>query len=178
MTEPTSVLPPLLPPPVATILLYAADGLAAEEGRLSRSGRPRTPERALWVPLFRKLIETAEGFATLRAFAYAGMQAWGCSSILLECLDAAFRDPSFQSVAIAALEDFAETARERFSLAPGPAAPAATVAAAASVSVAEPQPESTPASPPQTRRHQARSTQSRPAKVPRARLARLGLALD
>jgi hypothetical protein len=106
----------MLPPPVATILFYASDGLAVRARNFSPSGRPRTPERIQWAEHFRKLVETAEGLEALKSLAAEGMQAWGCSAIVLGCLDAAFRDVTFRARAIAVLEELADTARERFSL--------------------------------------------------------------
>src|SRR5579863_5399569 len=102
----------LLPPPVGVILLYAADGLSVWNRSFSRSRRPRTPERAIWVPMFRQLTESPEGLRTLKALVEAGMRGWGCPEVYLACVDAAFRDIGFRARAIAALEDFADTARE------------------------------------------------------------------
>jgi len=115
----------LLPPPVATILLYAADGLSVRMGRFSPSGRPRTPERIEWAAHFRKLVESAEGLEALKSLAAEGMEAWGCSAIALWCLNGAFRDITFRARAIAVLEELADTARERFSLSSPSVYPAA-----------------------------------------------------
>jgi len=106
----------LLPPPVAAILFYAAEGLSVWNRRFSPAGRPRTPERAGWCQMFRLLIESPEGLRTLRNLAMSGMLGWDCPKVYIECLDAAFRDISFKARAIAALEDLADTARERFVL--------------------------------------------------------------
>jgi hypothetical protein len=115
----------LLPPPVGVILLYAADGLSVWNRSFSRSRRPRTPERAIWVPMFRQLTESPEGLRTLKALAEAGMRGWGCPEVYLACVDAAFRDIGFRARAIAALEDFADTARERFTVPEPPRHPPA-----------------------------------------------------
>jgi hypothetical protein len=112
-----------LPPPVATILLYAADGLSVWNRRFTVSGRPRTPERAGWAPMFRLLIESHEGVRTLKTLAETGMRGWGCPDVYLDCLDAAFRDIGFRARAIAVLEELADTARERFTLPEPPPRP-------------------------------------------------------
>jgi hypothetical protein len=106
----------ILPPPAGTILLYAADGLSTWRGHFNPSGRPRTPERSLWVPMFRQLVDSPEGLTTLHSMAEAGMRAWDCSEDVLACLPQAFRDITFRALSIAALEDFAATAREKVSL--------------------------------------------------------------
>lgn len=114
-----------LPAPLATILLYAADGMSVRSNYLSRAGRPRTPERAVWVPYFRQLLETPEGVRMLRALAEAGMRGWDCPPVYFDCLDAAFRGLGFRARAIAALEDFADTARERVTIPEPPYRPPA-----------------------------------------------------
>jgi hypothetical protein len=106
----------LLAAPAAIILLYAADGWALRHQMLSHTGKPRTPERTIWVPLFRQLVETHEGLGELKEFATAGMRGWNCPAVYLECLDAAFCDICFRSRVIAALHDLADTAREKFPL--------------------------------------------------------------
>jgi hypothetical protein len=116
-----------LPPPLGAILKYAADGLSVGNRDFSRSWRPYTPERAVWVPVFRQLVESPKGLRTLKALAEAGMRARNCPPVYLECLDAAFRDPGFRALAIAALEDFADTARERFTIPAPPLHPSSAV---------------------------------------------------
>lgn len=106
----------LLPPPAGTILLYAADGLSAWKNRLSAYLRPRTPNRAEWVPMFRQLVDSHEGLRTLQSLAEAGMRAWRCPKSALDSLRAAFRDMTLRSLMIVALEKFAATAREKVSL--------------------------------------------------------------
>ena len=106
----------LLPPPVVVILLYAADGLSVWNHIFSPSGRPRTGERNIWVPMFRQLAQSPDGMRTLQALATDGMKAWGCSDIALGCLNDAFRDPRFRTQILSALENFADTARARFTL--------------------------------------------------------------
>jgi len=105
-----------LPPPAGTILLYAADGLSAKQGDLGPSGRPRTPRRSIWVPLFRDYIETDEGLGTLHSLAKDGMTAWDCSPDQLDSLVDAFADISFRALSVAALEHFAATAHEKITL--------------------------------------------------------------
>jgi len=113
---------PILPPPAGTILLYAADGLAQSRGQLNRSGKPRTPARDQWVPLFRTLVESKEGLVELQHLATAGMQGWGCPPSLTRCLDDAFADITFRPLLIAALDDLAATARDKIVM-PVPSAP-------------------------------------------------------
>lgn len=112
-------------PPVGTILLYAADGLSIWNRRFSLSGRPRTPERAVWVPMFRQLTDSHEGLRTLKALAETGMRGWGCPDVYLDCLDVALRDIGFRARAIAVLAELADTARERFTLPEAPRHPPA-----------------------------------------------------
>ncbi|MDD4617077.1 MAG: hypothetical protein PHW76_08215 [Alphaproteobacteria bacterium] len=99
----------MLPPPAKAILLYAADGLSVWKSDFTKCGRPRAPSPSRWVPTFRQLIETYEGLRVLQKLAEAGMMAWSCSNDTLDCTRDAFRDVSFRALAIAALEDFAET---------------------------------------------------------------------
>lgn len=119
---------PLLPPPAGVILLYAADGLSAWKNCLSEGRRPRTPNRSLWVPMFRQLVDSHEGLRTLQSLAEAGMRAWRCPTGALDCLKAAFRDLTLRPLMISALENFAATAREKVTLPeaarPYPPAPA------------------------------------------------------
>jgi hypothetical protein len=115
----------LLPSPLATILLYAADGLSVWNRRLSRAGRPRTPERAECLGTFRHLVGSPQGRRTLKDLVVAGMRGWDCPADYLECADAAFREIGFEARAIAALEEMADTARERFTLPEPPRHPPA-----------------------------------------------------
>jgi len=116
----------LLPPPVETILLFAADGLSMRDKLFAPSGRPRTPERGQWVPLFRLLVESKEGRRTLLQLAQDGIRGWGLSRHMLDCSAAAFGHVSFKARAILALEELADTARERFTLPPPPQSPPPT----------------------------------------------------
>jgi hypothetical protein len=121
----------ILPPPAGTILLYAADGLAASRGDLSPTGKPRTPSRDQWVPLFRGLVGSKEGLVELQGLATAGMKAWNCPPGLMRCLNDAFQDITFPTRLIATLDDLAATAREKIpepvppmpATAPGPTQP-------------------------------------------------------
>lgn len=112
----------VLPPPVGTILLYAADGLSSRRNDLTPAGKPRTPSRSHWVPMFRQLVDSDEGLLTLHDLADAGMRAWLCPSTIVTCLDDAFRDITFRALSIAALQHFADTAREKVTLS-GPEKP-------------------------------------------------------
>jgi hypothetical protein len=100
----------VLPPPAGTILLYAADGLSVRQGDLSPAGRPRTPKRSTWVPLFREHLDTDEGTDTLYSLAEDGMRAWDCSPDQMNGLRRAFEDITFRALSLAALEYFAATA--------------------------------------------------------------------
>ena len=104
-------LPPsqLLAPPSATILLYAADGLSVWKKEFSRAGFPRTPERAIWVPMFREFLNSDEGMRTLHALTRAGMQAWRCPPETVNSLKAAFHDITLRALLLATLEDYADT---------------------------------------------------------------------
>ena len=106
----------ILPPPVGTILLFAADGLSVRKREFSSSGKPRPPERNVWVPKLWQYLESPEGLRTLKELAEAGIRGGNYPDVYLECVDAAFRDPRFYKLAITALEEFADTARERFAL--------------------------------------------------------------
>jgi hypothetical protein len=103
----------LLPPPAETILLYAADGLSKERGFLSRSGRPRTPERAVWVPLFRDLLQSSAGLESLERLAETGMRAWNVPDSMILCLNGAFRDITFRAFCLSALQRLAATANRK-----------------------------------------------------------------
>ena len=117
----------VLPPPAGTILLYAADGLSSWRGHLSPAGKPCTPNRSHWVPMFRQLVDSDEGMQTLRTLAEAGMRAWNCPPGIVGCLGDAFCDITFRALSIAALQNFAETAREKVVL-PGSEPPQYPVA--------------------------------------------------
>jgi hypothetical protein len=106
----------LLPSPLATILSYAGYGLSVWQRRFSASGRPRMPEEKAWVPMAWQLVGSPEGRRTLKDQVMAGMRAWDSPPVYFECADAAFREVGFESRAIAALQELADTARERFVL--------------------------------------------------------------
>ena len=108
--------PVILPPPVGTILLYAADGISSWRRHLNPRGKPRTPKRSDWVSTFRLLVDSDEGLLTLHALAEAGMRAWECPPREIESLDDAFRDITFRAMAIAALQHFADTADDAIAL--------------------------------------------------------------
>ena len=102
-----------LPPPAGTILLYAADGLSSRQGDLSPAGRPLTPKRSIWVPMFRDYIDSEDGLGILYILAEEGMRAWGCTPDQVNSLSGAFEDITFKAQSIAALEHFAATAHEK-----------------------------------------------------------------
>jgi len=120
-----AALPPasLLPPPSATILLYAADGLAVWKKHLGPKGFPRMPERAIWVPMFRELVNSEEGMHTLHTLARSGMQAWRCSPDNIKTLKSAFRDITLRALLIASLDDYADTGFIRVLMRPLPSRP-------------------------------------------------------
>jgi hypothetical protein len=149
-----------LPPPAGTILLYAADGLSSRQRDLSPAGRPRTPKRSIWVPMFRRYIDTDEGLDTLYSLAEDGMQAWDCSPDQVNSLSDAFDDITFRALSIAALEHFAATAHEKVMMPP----PTATVTPA-------PSPDGPKPEMPQAMASVAPSSPRRPS--PRSRFHRL-----
>ena len=120
-----AALPPasLLPPPSATILLYAADGLAAWKNHIGPKGFPQMPERAIWVPMFRELVNSEEGMHTLHALTRSGMQAWRCSPENINTLKSAFRDITLRALLIATLDDYADTGGIRVLMPPPPSRP-------------------------------------------------------
>ncbi len=113
----------LLPPPSATILLYAADGLAAWKNHIGPKGFPKMPERAIWVPMFRELVNSEEGMHTLHALTRTGMQAWRCSPDNINSLKSAFRDITLRALLIASLDDYADTGFIRILMPPPPSRP-------------------------------------------------------
>ena len=113
----------LLPPPSATILLYAADGLSVWKKRLSPKGFPQMPERAIWVPMFRELVNSEEGMHTLHSLARSGMLAWRCSPDNIHSLKSAFRDITLRALIIGTLEDYADTGSIRVLMPPPPSRP-------------------------------------------------------
>lgn len=83
----------LLPPPVETILIYAAYGFAKRNKMIAPSGKPKLPERKVWAAFFFKLAETERGIAQIKSYAYTGMNAWNVPNSISSCLEAAFRWP-------------------------------------------------------------------------------------
>jgi hypothetical protein len=120
-----AALPPasLLPPPSATILLYAADGLSVWKKTFGPKGFPQMPERAIWVPMFRELVNSEEGMHTLHSLARSGMQAWRISPDNIHSLKSAFRDITLRALIIATLEDYADTGSIRVLMPPPPSRP-------------------------------------------------------
>ena len=110
MTKSRSRRPAVLPPPVATILLFAADGLSSWKGSLSAAERPKAPSCLLWVPMFREFVESDEGLRILHALATAGMRAWRCPPSVIQSVDAAFGHITFRAMSIVALQHFTDTA--------------------------------------------------------------------
>ena len=111
---------PLLAPPSATILLYAADGLSVWKKEFSKAGFPRTPERAIWVPMFRELLNSDEGVRTLHSLTRTGMKAWRCPPDSVNSLKAAFHDITLRVLMLATLEDYADTGFVQVLLPPAP----------------------------------------------------------
>lgn len=157
MKTPLELERPLLPPPVKIILLYAADGLSVWKDRYNKVGRPRTPSRSHWVPMFRQLVETYEGLRILQKLAETGMKAWGCKPDAFCCTRYAFKDVTFRSLVIAALENFAETAQEQHKIHMPKPAPTAYPE----------EPEETPRPEPKTPPIASKPTPSKPRQHPR-----------
>lgn len=105
------MMPELLPPPVETILIYAAYGWAAANGFKARSGRPKLPERDVWLPLFAALAEHDTGKRELARYARLGLAAWNVPFSIAGCLGAAFADPRFDDLLPEVIRDLADTAR-------------------------------------------------------------------
>ena len=116
----------ILPPPLGTLLWFAANGLSISSDGPIRSRKPSTPELPLWVPTFREYVESPSGLQKLKLLTEAGMRAKNAPPDYFLCLEAAFRYPGFRALAITALENYADTAREPFTLRePPPHPPAA-----------------------------------------------------
>ncbi|TWB21107.1 hypothetical protein [Nitrospirillum bahiense] len=102
--------PARLSPPVETILIYAAYGWADLNGFKSASGRPRLPERAIWLPLFHRLAAAKNGLSALKRYAKRGCAAWRVPVSIAACLDDAFADRQFPALLQIEFEHLAATA--------------------------------------------------------------------
>lgn len=80
----------LLPPPYETILIYAAYGWAKANGFKNTMGRPRLPERDVWVPLFYGLAATDDGLREIQVHAEAGAAAWNLPPSIAAVIPSAF----------------------------------------------------------------------------------------
>lgn len=116
---------PRLPPPLGVLLWYAANGLSVAADGPIRAQRPHTPEVSVWAGPFREFVESRAGLRKLKGLAETGMRALGAPPDYFLCLDSAFRYPSFRALAIAALQDYADTAREPYTLPEPPRHPPA-----------------------------------------------------
>jgi len=103
----------LLPPPVETILIYAAYGFAQRNKLIAPSGKPRLPEREIWAVFFSKLAETERGIAQIKSYAYTGMNAWNVPNSISSCLEDAFKWRSIQAAIKATLKHMLEFVRVR-----------------------------------------------------------------
>lgn len=98
----------LLPPPVETILIYAAYGFAKRNKLIAPSGKPRLPEREIWAVFFSKLAEAERGIAQIKSYAYTGMNAWNVPNSISSCLEDAFKWRSIQPAIKATLKHMLE----------------------------------------------------------------------
>ena len=112
--------PARLPPPVETILIYAAYGWADLNGFQAASGRPRLPERAVWLPLFHAIAASKNGFGTLKRYAERGCAAWRVPASIAACLEDAFADSRFPALLQAGFDDLAATTSPPLHLAARP----------------------------------------------------------
>jgi hypothetical protein len=116
----TKTQTPILPPAVASIMAYAAFGLAVYKGCYTRSGKPRRLALEEWVPLFYDMIETQQGISKLQDLAETGMRAWAIPEPTVGVVAAALRHAAFLVLARGALENYAATAPRSISLPPRP----------------------------------------------------------
>jgi len=84
------------PPPVETLLSYAAYGFAAHRGNFSPAGRPRTPPAREWLPEFAAMLAAPGGMARLERLTLIGMQSWGVDPSISDVLPAAFATPGLR----------------------------------------------------------------------------------
>lgn len=98
----------LLPPPVETILIYAAYGFAKRNKMIAPSSKPRLPEREIWAAFFSKLAETERGIAQIKGYAYTGLNAWNVPNSISSCLEDAFKWRSIQPAIKATLKHMLE----------------------------------------------------------------------
>lgn len=98
----------LLPPPVETILIYAAYGFAKRNKMIAPSGKPKLPEREIWAVFFSKLAETERGIAQIKSYAYTGLNAWNVPNSISSCLEGAFKWRSIQPAIKATLKNMLE----------------------------------------------------------------------
>lgn len=108
----------LLPPPVETILIYAAYGWAALNGYAAASGRPRLPERRIWVPLLHRLSLSPDGIAEIHDLARKGLECWGVAPSIRACLGDAFANERFETLLSEAIRHLADTAEPPLRLRP------------------------------------------------------------
>jgi hypothetical protein len=91
------------PPPVTTLMIYAAYGLADQRGRTAASGKPRLLPREDWAPALAALLKGPDGLAALTALAQRGMEAWDVDSSITDCVAPAFATDGFAARMAAAL---------------------------------------------------------------------------
>jgi len=85
--------PRILPPPAATLLVYAAFGWSVHLGDFSANGRPRMPPDASWLPELAALLTAPDGLAGLQELTSLGMRGWEVDASLCAVLPAAFAVP-------------------------------------------------------------------------------------
>ncbi len=114
----------LAPPPVTTLMIYAAYGLADQRGRTASSGKPRLLPREDWAPALAALLKGPDGLAALTALAQRGMEAWDVDSSITDCVAPAFATDGFAARMAAALGEPGpgdEPARANIAALPAPA---------------------------------------------------------
>lgn len=118
----------LLPPPYETILIYAAYGWASANGFRNAAGRPRLPERDMWVPLFYNLAATGEGLRQIEAHAEAGAAMWKLPPSIAAIIPDAFAGRVARLMFRTELRRLADTAAVKVILAEGETQPEAAAA--------------------------------------------------
>jgi hypothetical protein len=109
-------IPTAPPGAIYVMLLFAAEGLAAENGLLSSTGKPRLLERTSWAGILRLCLETPAGQKRLTELMIEGIRRGGWPEDYVGCVQAFSREKGFRTRSIAMLEELADTAPKRFKL--------------------------------------------------------------
>lgn len=112
-------------PPVGTVLFFAADGLAVINKNLSRSGRPRLPERSVWVVELWLAVHSPQGVWSLKPLIEAGLRGWDFPLPYPRFVDDILESRNFTGRVIETLTELAKTAREPVALPEPPTHPPA-----------------------------------------------------